>query len=95
MIWHYGIYYNDQFLFSASYTVSNTASVWHNERLKAVNYAWVKLDVVENDFDNALYKVKKIQPTKDQQIQGLLKGMKASDIELLKEYFKRSQNQGD
>lgn len=92
MIWHYGIYYNDQFLFSTSASTTNTSNVWHNERLKAVNYAWVKLDVGKDDFDNALYKVKKIQPTKDQQIEGLLKGMKASDIELLKEYFKRDQN---
>ena len=92
MIYHYGIYYNDQFLFSASYTVSNTSSVWHNERLKAVEYAWVKLDVSKDDFDNALYKVKKMSVTKEEHISSLLKGMKSSDIELLKEYFKRDQN---
>ena len=92
MIWHYGIYYNDQFLFSTSASTTNTSNVWHRERMQAVRYAQLKLDVVENDFDNALYKVKKIEPTKEQHIQGLLKGMKASDIELLKEYFKRDQS---
>jgi len=92
MIWHYGIYYNDQFLFSTSASTTNTSNVWHNERLKAVNYAWVKLDVGKDDFDNALYKVKKMSVTKEEHISSLLKDMKASDIELLKEYFKRDQN---
>lgn len=92
MIWHYGIYYNDQFLFSTSASTTNTSNVWHNERPKALRFTWAKLGVISDDFDNALYKVKKIQPTKDQQIEGLLKGMKSSDIELLKEYFKRDQN---
>ena len=90
MIWHYGIYYNDQFLFSTSASTTNTSNVWHRERMQAVRYAQLKLN--EYVFDNSLYKVKKIQPTKDLQIEGLLNGMKASDIELLKEYFKRDQN---
>lgn len=92
MIYHYGIYYNDQLLFNTSSTTNSTSSIWHHERMKAVGYAWVKLDVSEDDFDNDLYKVKKISATKEQQIQGLLKGMKASDIQLLKEYFKRDQS---
>ena len=92
MLKHFGIYYNDQLLYTISSTSRNTSQVWHNERNNAVRYAQLKLDVVENDFDNALYKVKKIEPTKEQHIQGLLKGMKASDIELLKEYFKRDQS---
>ena len=90
MIWHYGIYYNDQFLFSTSASTTNTSNVWHRERMQAVRYAQLKLN--EYVFDNSLYKVKKIEPTKEQHIQGLLKGMKASDIELLKEYFKRDQS---
>ena len=90
MIWHYGIYYNDQFLFSTSASTTNTSNVWHRERMQAVRYAQLKLN--EYVFDNSLYKVKKIQPTKDLQIEGLLNGMKASDIELLKEYFKRDQS---
>ena len=90
MIYHYGIYYNDQFLFSTSASTASTSTVWHKERMQAARYAQLKLN--EYVFDNSLYKVKKIEPTKEQQIEGLLKGMKASDIELLKEYFKRDQN---
>lgn len=89
MIQHYDIYYNDQFLFSTATTTSNTSIVWHNERDRAITAAQVNMLIMPEEFDDSLYKVKKIQVTKEQQIEGLLKGMKSSDIELLKEYFKK------
>lgn len=92
MLYHYSIYYNDQFLFSTSASTTNTSTVWHNERDRTMIAVQVNMLIMPEEFDNALYKVKKIEPTKEQQIGGLLKGMKASDIELLKEYFKRDQN---
>jgi hypothetical protein len=91
MLNYFGIYYDDQLLYSTSSTTKHTSTVWHNERLKAERYALIKLEVQEVEFDNSLYKVKYITATKEQHVADLLKGMKSSDIQLLKEYFKRDQ----